>query len=267
MKYSNSPYKKIPPDLMADYTLSGQIQVKDMTQVRPEWFLKPTEKGSPADWDEYIKKYSLVIGDEEKEKSTPYGHERAFTRVRKAMEFAGIYNKKIAIIGSELPWIESIALHMGCKITTVEYNLPTCTHSDIKFLHWDDFVKEQMIYDACISFSSIEHSGLGRYGDPLSPNEDLNVMSTIKSKMNEESFLVLGVPYSKVDSLVWNGARFYGPLRFPILTAGFRELKRFPEVKRTPCQPVFVLKKHMDPEFANSGIEVLSSDFATPVRK
>lgn len=234
MRYSNSPYRKIPEDLVDDYTLSGQVEVKDMYRDES----RSGKIRGHSNWDEQIKKYSLLIGDEEKEKETPYGHEVAFTRVRKAMEFAGIYNKKIAIVGSLTPWVETIALHMGCKITTVEYNLPVCTHPDIELLYWDDFCKKEEVYDAVVSFSSIEHSGLGRYGDPLNPRGDLEAVEVIKSKINKKGVFILGIPCGRVDFLVWNCHRVYGPLRLPMLIEGFEEVKRFPR-----GQPVLVLKK------------------------
>ena len=34
-------------------------------------------------------------------------------------------------------------------------------------------------YDNAATFSSIEHAGLGRFGDPLNPDGDLDVMSQV----------------------------------------------------------------------------------------
>lgn len=82
------------------------------------------------------------------------------------------------------PWIEAIGITMQCKITTAEYNLPEInTHPDIRTVTWDEFALENEKYDAVISYSSIEHSGLGRYGDPLNPNGDLHATSVIRSKI------------------------------------------------------------------------------------
>ena len=51
-----------------------------------------------------------------------------------------IKNKKVAVIGSQTPWIESVLLHCGAKeIITVEYNVPVCNHDIIKTISYADF--------------------------------------------------------------------------------------------------------------------------------
>ena len=131
-----------------------------------------------------------------------------------------------------------------CKITTVEYNLPEInTHPDIHTITWDDFVLENEKYDAVISYSSIEHSGLGRYGDPLNPNEDLHVTSIIRSKIKPSGIFILAVPYHPTkDILNWNAHRTYGPNRWPLLTKGFTIKNKFVSENPKSGQPVFVLQ-------------------------
>ena len=78
-------------------------------------------------------------------------------------------NKHILVIGSELPWIESILLHEGAgKVTTLEYNPYPTNHPRIITISPIDFARlvlsnQAPMFDAMVTFSSLEHSGLGRY--------------------------------------------------------------------------------------------------------
>ena len=45
------------------------------------------------------------------------------------------------------------------------------------------FEKNTDTFDSVVSFSSIEHSGLGRYGDPLDPDGDLKTMQVIHKNL------------------------------------------------------------------------------------
>ena len=78
-------------------------------------------------------------------------------------------NKHILVIGSNRPWIEVILLSQGAQqITTLDYNPYPCNHPQIATISPIDFTKlvlsnKAPIFDAMITFSSLEHSGLGRY--------------------------------------------------------------------------------------------------------
>ena len=71
-------------------------------------------------------------------------------------------------------------LELGAaNVTTLEYNdiesrlgnLNVMTPEELRRL-WKSS-REKLNFDAVVSFSSIEHSGLGRYGDALNPWGDL----------------------------------------------------------------------------------------------
>ena len=71
-------------------------------------------------------------------------------------------------------------LELGAaNVTTLEYNdiesrvgnLNVITPEELRRL-WKSS-RERLNFDAVFSFSSIEHSGLGRYGDALNPWGDL----------------------------------------------------------------------------------------------
>ena len=77
------------------------------------------------------------------------------------------------VIGSETPWIEVMALRNGARhVTTVDYVKMISEDPRLSIIHANDFnsmflnneLKELDggPFDAIISYSSIEHSGLGR---------------------------------------------------------------------------------------------------------
>ena len=79
--------------------------------------------------------------------------------------------------------MEAIALYLGAKnVATLDYVQITSTDPRITTTTPDrfrrDFLEGKMAkFDAVLSFSSLEHSGLGRYGDPLDPFGDLIEMA------------------------------------------------------------------------------------------
>jgi hypothetical protein len=101
-----------------------------------------------------------------------------------------------------------------------------------------------------ISISTIEHDGLGRYGDPLDPNADLASMAAIRSLLKPRGLFFLSVPVG-ADLLVWNLHRRYGELRLPLLLAGWEvygrigwieEMLTKPGPAHKTYEPVFVLQ-------------------------
>ena len=85
------------------------------------------------------------------------------------MKQLDIRDKHVLVIGSETPWIEVMALHhkLAKKVTTVDYHKMKCEDPRINLIHSTDFnqmfLKNELPeFDAIISFSSVEHSGLGR---------------------------------------------------------------------------------------------------------
>ena len=87
------------------------------------------------------------------------------------------------MIGSQSPWIETILLEKGAaKIVTLEYANITVEHPNITIMSPQQLkllYNEQKgpSFDAVVSFSSLEHSGLGRYGEALNPWGDLITMA------------------------------------------------------------------------------------------
>ena len=81
-------------------------------------------------------------------------------------------------------------------------------------------------FDACLSISSFEHDGLGRYGDPLNPNGDLEAMQKMKGVLKPAGVMFLSVPIG-IDTVWFNVHRVYGEHRFYELIKGWEALNRY----------------------------------------
>lgn len=250
VKYNKGPYKTIPKELINEYTLNGKIPVFD-------WYLDNSKKNG-VNWDNklinsFISRFTPENIKNNREGRSSYGHDSCL-RLLKSFEDYNIVNKNVAVIGSETPWIEAILLNMSNNVTTIEYNVPEGDFENIQLKckdYFNHFEKNEEVYDAIITFSSIEHSGLGRYGDPLDPNGDIKTMNNIYNNLKENGLVIWGAPVGK-DALSWNAHRVYGPIRLPLVFNKFKELNWYGHTKqnlfsqnlrRNSYQPVVVLQK------------------------
>ena len=138
-----------------------------------------------------------------------------------AIQKYSIKDKDVLVIGSLKPWLEVICLsHNAKSVTTVDFNPPISHHPRIKTISVNE-LNPDIKYDIVLSFSSLEHDGLGRYGDPMHPDGDIERMKVIATLLNPISGLMfLGVPMGP-DYMVYNIHRIYGRKRFPLLTQDF----------------------------------------------
>ena len=127
----------------------------------------------------------------------------------------------------------------------------TMYHLAINSISYWDFQKNTTKYDCIITYSSIKHSGLGRYGDPLDPNGDVHTMQEIHKNLVNNGLLIWGAPVGH-DALVWNVHRIYGKIRLPLIFNGFKELEWIDfdkdillnsPLNKSCMQPVIVLSK------------------------
>ena len=83
-------------------------------------------------------------------------------------------------------------------------------------------------YDLIVTMSSLDHDGLGRYGDPMAPDGDLLTLDSLASVISPSGLCFLTVPVGP-DAIVWNLHRRYGPIRLPLLLEGgpWRVKKQF----------------------------------------
>jgi len=162
-----------------------------------------------------------------------------------------IKGKHVCIAGSAYPWYEAMAIVFGAKkCTVIEYSDRQSFHPDIEYVKPEN--EGDVLFDACLSISSYEHDGLGRYGDPLNPNGDLEAMQNMKNLLKKDGLMYLAVPVGR-DKVCFNVHRVYGEKRFPLLIEGWESVAKYGfakesftnnynTIRESPYQPVIVLR-------------------------
>ena len=75
-----------------------------------------------------------------------------------------------------------------------------------------------------VTYSSVEHSGLGRFGDMLNPWGDIITLARGWCVTNDGGSLTIGVPYHYEHELIrFNADRRYGKVRYPYLATNWKQ--------------------------------------------
>lgn len=240
---SASPPMTIPEEFYKEFTLDDNI---------PVTYIYSDESRSSN--EALVFQYAAVEQSIQRAKAKETGHyKETDIYLYQALDkySAAIENKNVAVMGSQTYWYESILLSYGARLaTTIEYNKIISQHPKIEALTVSEFDANPRTFDAILSISSFEHDGLGRYGDPINPNGDLNAMEKTKKALKKDGLLFLVVPVGK-DRIVWNLHRIYGNKTLPRLFSGWQVVDTFgfssEQLENETLimgqqQPVFVLK-------------------------
>jgi hypothetical protein len=234
-----SPPRDIPATLLSRYTMDGDIEVKKMyfNDVGLSFLPRINTRRK-------INSFFRKIQNREED------HYPGTDRwLYKALEKYSLEGKSCVVMGSGSAFYESVCLYFGAQsVTTIEYNKIIFLHPQMKTMTPAEYDRNPVEFDVGLSISSFEHDGLGRYGDPLNPDGDIQAMKKMKAILRKGGILFLAVPVGK-DLLVWNCRRHYGRIRLPLLlnswevldTFGFDE-RRLDTGEGGFHQPIFVLK-------------------------
>jgi Caenorhabditis protein of unknown function, DUF268 len=215
-----------PQELMPFYTLNGKIDFHQSGHLKNVYLGGEAHQNvwSKQDIEDQIKQVS-----EGTLKGT-YSADLTNT-VRDELTRADLTGKSVLVIGSENPWVEVICLYLGAaKVTTLEYGairsehpqLHTLTPAAFRLAYQDGSLGW---FDTVVSFSSMEHSGLGRYGDALNPWGDILGIARAWCVTKPGGQLFLGVPSSQTfeDSVEFNAHRIYGKVRWPLIATNWKQ--------------------------------------------
>ena len=176
------------------------------------------------------------------------------------------------VIGSETPWLEAMLLEYGASnVSTLEFGKIETSHPQLTTYTPQEFTLKFLQgrippFDFAFSYSSLEHDGLGRYGDVLNPLGDLQSMARMLSAVKSGGFMFLGVPCCE-DALYWNAHRVYGPVRYSDMFAGWRTLGSAPRDAMEGTrgkegdwvfQPVWALQNRMGCKDGTLGADIRS---------
>jgi len=173
------------------------------------------------------------------------------------------------VMGTENPWVECLLLNEGVSLVwTFEYATINVQHPRMKAkqcqLIAKDYLEGQFDpVDVIVSYSSLEHSGLGRYGDYLNPDGDKEALAQAWCMLRPGGLLVLGVPIwcANKGEIVFNAHRIYGYERLAYIAENF-ELVGFAGGKCASGNrgdPIVLLRKPHDVHSKVKGVS--AADF------
>ena len=231
------PPRQLLPELIAEFTLNEEIP-------QLQWYLNDIKVGG-LQWTTRSRWWN----QKKVERRANGYYKQTDTFLYDALDEFPLRGKDVVIVGSEMPWYECICTHYGARVTTLEYRDVDCRIPSLTVMTPEVFARSPGRFDVAFSISSIEHDGLGRYGDPINPVGDLRAMNEFKDLLKPNGLLILSVPVGR-DVIVWNAHRIYGPRRFPMLldgwtivaSYGFQDSCFQAQLGDYSCQPVFVLK-------------------------
>lgn len=234
----------LPAELVDAYTFGGRVAIS-------KYHFDQRYYGSVAAVHQWTPE---LVETEGKGKGT-YGM-RDVECLRSGMKAVGMQGKSVLVIGSERPWVEASCLLQGAaSVTTLEYGAINSTHPKITALtpatmHQMALDNKLPVFDVVVSFSSVEHSGLGRYGDALNPWGDLITMARAWCATKDDGKLVYGTmtaadlaepgrgstaggdpgavnekthPHAGHDFIRFNADRNYGHTMYPHLMANWEQ--------------------------------------------
>jgi hypothetical protein len=175
-----------------------------------------------------------------------YGRSETSFLLQALLQVPRMDTARVLVIGSENPWVEACILAAGATdITTLEYGRIDSRHPYVKTITPDE-IRERYLefsewFDVIVTFSSVEHAGLGRYGDKLNPWGDRQTIARAWCATKPGGYLVIGVPYGR-DAIEYNAHRIYGDIMYPHLVANWYQQWR----ADAGDQRVHVLRKSVD---------------------
>lgn len=166
---------RMPAALLPSYSMNGQIPVLN-------WVVEVSGAGAPLVWTDHDFRScqdafeTMLAGKPSARYSSDVHLPGLFTRY-------AVAGHSVAIVGSEQPYYEAAVMHFGGFPTTIEYRPILHSIPGLTTLTVNKAVGDALRFDVAISISSIEHSGLGRYGDPLDPDGDFKAMMLLNTSL------------------------------------------------------------------------------------
>ena len=217
--------KDIPDELLKEFTMNRRLEVR-------KWYFNQTYLGGKAKSPIWTEKG--IERNIESAKKGQLGGNYGISEtnaLRDGLKHApNIKNGRVLVIGSENPWVEACVLEAGAReVVTLEYGEIVSKHPKVRTMIPSEFRQKYLnrtlgTFDGIVTFSSVEHSGLGRYGDALNPWGDIITIARAWCVTREGGSLTIGVMYDEgKDYIAFNAHRVYGNIRYPYLTANWQQ--------------------------------------------
>jgi len=237
---SHSP-RKLPGSMLGLFTYNGRVPLVPFHEFLDQQYL-----GANAMQPIWTKKdvNDMIELASRGELNGNYGIDET-NWVIEGLKRTNVKGKHVLVIGSENPWVEACVLNAGAEhVTTLEYGRIISQHPRISTLTPDEMSaqyasKYNEFFDAVVTFSSVEHAGLGRYGDALNPWGDRQALARAWCMAKPGAKLLIGVMYGAQDVIEFNAHRVYSSFTLSHLLANWKQVWR----AQGGSQVVHVLEK------------------------
>ena len=147
------------------------------------------------------------------------------------------------------PWIEALLIRQSitAEITTIDLNKKSYENSQIKsrlLTEYNNAYDENDKFDSLISYFSLESIGLGKYGEMISLDADIDALNFIECKLRPRGrlYLTLSIGFDQRNSSIqFNTKRIYGKQRLNFLFKKWKILDSLLDKRGT--SQIFVLEK------------------------
>lgn len=126
--------------------------------------------------------------------------------------------------------IDGFVAHVASfrKIHVLDIRFFESTNENIIFEQTDIFVGSDWKADSVSCLHTLEHFGLGRYGDPINPNGSVDGFRALKNLLLPGGILYVSVPISDLPRTEFNAHRVFSPDFIPSLAAeNSMKIRRF----------------------------------------
>ncbi|CAI2353987.1 unnamed protein product [Caenorhabditis sp. 36 PRJEB53466] len=155
-----------------------------------------------------------------------------------AMKSYNIRGKRGIVLAGDHPITEVQAIQNGAS-RILSVGQPAHETEDITSMSLADFAENHRrfsrSFDFVASYGTIESFGLGRFGEVLNANGDLQVMTLLDCSLKSGGLFFLGLSIGR-DAVIFNQKRIYGHARLPMLIAGFEWIGTFSEESDWPTK-------------------------------
>jgi SAM-dependent methyltransferase len=120
--------------------------------------------------------------------------------------------ERVLDVGSYRQFV--IGLAAGCTVTSLDVRERTVELAPERVVTGDAraIPLEDASFDAVVSLSSMEHFGLGRYGDPLDPDGDLKAIGELRRLVRPGGLVIVTTTVTRGEPAVaFNAHRIYAP--------------------------------------------------------
>lgn len=262
------PLEKLPPAVLSEFTYGRRISPFHLFIDDTKFPVSSDQPWTISEIDylrKLFRKGQLVGG---------YGNPEVMSIARHIDDHMSnhVNQGNVLVIGSLSPWLEAILLEKGANhVTTLEYTQIHSLHPNVTVINPHQlrnrfldgtFDHYENMFDAVVSFSSIEHSGLGRYGDPINPWADIITMATAWCICKPGAVALIGLPVRfegnyGIGSIAFNAGRLYGKIQLQhlftnweqVYTEAFEKYEEHARKKKKSqldafnYQPIFIVRK------------------------